>query len=72
MANTAGGGSGLPGTCSVCEARPGLVIVEVNGVAITREILCSACFARSVREKRASRVTPIGGVPIGPAPAFRR
>jgi hypothetical protein len=72
MANVAGGGSGLPGTCSVCEARPGLVIVEVNGVAIRREILCSACFARSVREKRASRVTPVGGVPVGLVPVLRR
>ena len=67
MANPAGGGE-LPGVCSVCHVRPGIVIVEANGVALTRSILCSACFSKHVREGHRSRVTPILGVPLGPVP----
>ncbi len=62
-----GRSSELPGTCSICRAAPGLIIIEANGVGITRSILCSGCFSRRVREQRARRVTPVDGVPVPPA-----
>jgi len=58
------GAGGLPGLCSVCCVAPALIAVETNGLPQSRSTLCKACFAVRVREQRARRVTPIGGVPI--------
>ena len=40
------------------------MLIEANGVAGGRAILCAWCVANHVAEQRARRVTPIGGVPL--------
>jgi hypothetical protein len=50
--------------CTQCRQAPGLVVIEANGVAGGRAILCGWCVANHVAEQRARRVTPIGGVPL--------
>jgi hypothetical protein len=52
--------------CSQCQAHPGLVVIEANGVDGGRAILCARCVAKHVEEQRARRVTPMAGVPLGP------
>jgi hypothetical protein len=49
-----------------------LVVVEANGVAGGRAVLCAWCVESHVEEQRARRVTPIGGVPLGPPPPRSR
>ena len=54
----------LSGLCTVCRAAPALVSVEANGLPASGSTLCAGCFAGHVREQRARRVTPVGGVPL--------
>ncbi len=63
------GAGGLGGLCSVCCAAPALIAVEANGLPQSRSTLCKSCFAVRLREQRARRVTPIGGVPFHIPPA---